>query len=148
MKKIKNILICVILFLSFVLVGCGGGNSSSSNSSSPTKPNSSISNDKVSSSVDKPEHVHNYYIKEEIITNCSEPVVVVYECKCGDSYSKTEIRDLDHNFSEWIVEKEPSEQEKGLQVRECLVCGHREEEEIDIVEHQHHYENGETVPTV
>lgn len=147
MKKVKSIIVGLFVFLAFVIAGCGGGGGGqASNSSSTTKvsssTNSGISTNKPVSSSEPAEHVHKYVVVEEIIENCEGNKIVIYECDCGDKYSKEEPSNRDHNYSDWKVVKEPTEKEKGLERRICGVCHFEEEREIDVLEHKHDYHPG------
>ena len=61
-----------------------------------------------------------------------------HECVAADG-EKLEVGN--HDFSEWVIEKEPTDTEPGLQNRICSVCGYKESENIPVIsseqEHSH-----------
>ncbi|MGN0153550.1 MAG: leucine-rich repeat protein [Lachnospiraceae bacterium] len=64
-----------------------------------------------------------------------------HEATCGHD---TEVADKQaHTFSEWIVTKEATEEEKGLKERSCA-CGYKEVVEIPPLSHTTHVKDGGT----
>ena len=91
---------------------------------------------------------------------CSDKGYTLYVCDCGDQYMEnftdelghdlsdatcekaptcqrencdyTEGEALGHNYGEWVVEKEATEEETGLKTRTCDRCGDVETEEIPV----------------
>ena len=54
--------------------------------------------------------------------------------------SQTPTPTHEHTYGEWIVVTPSTETEKGLQKRICSVCGYEEDAEIDLLPHNHKYE--------
>lgn len=54
---------------------------------------------------------------------------------CGDT---TEVED--HIFGDWIITKEATYKESGMQEHTCTACGFTESKEIPIIEHDHNFE--------
>ena len=44
---------------------------------------------------------------------------------------------LPHEYGDWTVQKEATCTEKGLRSRTCEVCGHVQEQEIDMLPHDY-----------
>lgn len=49
----------------------------------------------------------------------------------GSTYIDDIVEALGHDFEEWTVTQEPSEEEPGAQTRRCKTCGETEEAQID-----------------
>ena len=56
---------------------------------------------------------------------------------CGICDDTTETEE--HTFDEWIITKEATYTETGMQKHECTLCGFTEEEEIPVIPHEHEY---------
>ncbi|MBR6157467.1 MAG: DUF4214 domain-containing protein [Lachnospiraceae bacterium] len=61
-----------------------------------------------------------------------------FENELFETQTKTEVMEaLGHDWSEWIVVKEPTEEEPGQEERTCNRCGKKETEEIPAIVHVH-----------
>ena len=68
---------------------------------------------------------------------CTEKGLIEYTCKyCGDTYTK-QVPATGHNYGEWIVDKKPTEKADGHRYKQCANCGHRIEETIPKLNHDH-----------
>ena len=54
------------------------------------------------------------------------------ECPCGEQFNKEK-----HQFNSGVVEKEPTEEETGIKIYTCLICGYDKEEVLPKLEHTH-----------
>ena len=73
--------------------------------------------------------------------------VHTYDSDCDENCNKCGyFRETIHLFDEWVIDITPSCYEAGLQLRKCIVCGQKEEQEIPI---SHSYDDWEidTAPT-
>ncbi|MFV0396306.1 MAG: hypothetical protein ACK5LC_18300 [Coprobacillaceae bacterium] len=75
---------------------------------------------------------HNYISHITKEATCKEEGIITYTCThdSNESYIET-IPILEHNFSDWIIEKEAQPGVTGLEVRTCSHCGLREERQIE-----------------
>lgn len=91
------------------------------------------------------ECVHEFaYHRVESV--CSAQGYEWYECiYCGFTQDYKLLPVVDHEFGEWHVLEGPTCTRPGLQVRECLVCGAQQEEELP--EPGHAYEPEVRLPT-
>jgi len=87
-----------------------------------------------STSTEEHQHTHSY--TETILTlpTCEKTGVAIYECACGDNY-RTTINESGHNFSEEIIDRQPSCTENGSITSTCSSCGKRETISIDATGH-------------
>lgn len=66
---------------------------------------------------------HSWSEKETIDATCTNPKEVVFLCSvCEETKTIQEGEKSEHIFGEWIVEKEPSTEEKGKRYKICTVC--------------------------
>ena len=57
-------------------------------------------------------------------------------CKvCGEDVEERVSEPLGHTYGEWRVETAPTCQRRGTQKRNCLVCGHVDSLDIEIIDH-------------
>ncbi len=76
---------------------------------------------------------HDYQKKSEIAT-CTKNGFITYICSRCHDIDKTKSENIPatgHNYSEWKVEKEPTEKEEGIESRTCSICHHKEERYIE-----------------
>ena len=66
-------------------------------------------------------HFH-VYIKQVTPPTCTKPGVVRYVCSCGDSSRGEEIPVIEHQYGDWVVVKEATPEEQGLQQMKCSLC--------------------------
>ena len=64
---------------------------------------------------------HKYEAKVTLPT-CEAQGYTTYTCHCGDSYIDNYTDPIDHQLSDWIVDKEPSETEEGHKYKKCTIC--------------------------
>lgn len=76
-------------------------------------------------------HEHEY-TEEVIAPTCTESGYTIFTCECGQTHNGLEVDALGHSFSEWIITKEATFEEKGSKERECSVCKEKEVEEIPV----------------
>jgi len=68
-------------------------------------------------------HTHSYTGTWKAPT-CTEDGVTVFTCSCGDTYKGTDWqRPLGHDYTEWVVTKEPTTTACGDKQRSCKRCG-------------------------
>ena len=73
------------------------------------------------------EHSHDYFKTVISEPDCVNGGEYYFDCACGDSYFEYPEA-LGHAPSEWITDKEPTD-EWGYKHKECTVCGYILEEE-------------------
>lgn len=67
-----------------------------------------------------------------IAPTCLEPGFELHICsRCPLEERHNEVAALNHSFGEWEMVKEPTVEEKGLQVRKCQACEATEERELE-----------------
>ncbi len=64
------------------------------------------------------DHVH-IYTDTVTAPTCSEQGYTTHVCSCGDSYVDTYTAALGHDFGEWVVTKEATLTEEGIETRTC-----------------------------
>lgn len=81
---------------------------------------------------------HKYVAVEEKVATVSEDGYIIYECElCGDTYTRFTYV-IEHQWSEWIIEKEATCTISGIKKRICLVGStHSEMQVIPAVGHQY-----------
>ncbi len=109
----------------------GGGSSVSGNESSDDNGNGGTSTGGESSVV------HNHSYGERVVeATCTAEGYTLYTCECGDSYQRKYTEKLEHEPSEWIVDKEPTCSTEGKKHIECTVCKTEiESEAIEVLFH-------------
>lgn len=66
---------------------------------------------------------HTWSESKIISATCMNPKQIVYTCSmCNEINSVSEGDKAEHSFGEWIVEKEPTTEEKGKRYKFCSVC--------------------------
>ena len=70
----------------------------------------------------KPGHFH-VYNKQITHPTCTKPGVARYVCSCGDSSKGEEIPAPGHAYGEWVVVKEATSDEQGVEETTCATCG-------------------------
>ena len=70
---------------------------------------------------------------------CVTTGLIKYTCTVkGCGATKTEIIEKKkHQYGDWVITKEPTEQEEGEKQRECSICHEKEKASIDKLEHIH-----------
>ena len=106
----------------------------------------SVCGEKIVLDIEKLPHEHNY-VKETIEVSCETEGCILYTCQCGDSYKENIVNPLGHNYSDWIVTKEPTEYESGTREKVCSNCNNKVIEEIERLPHDHKYEEQLVPPT-
>ena len=88
----------------------------------------------------EPQHSHSY-TKTVIAPTCEESGYTLNTCSCGDSYKSDEKDPSGHSFGQWMVTKEPTTSETGLEERECKTCGEKQEKTTEklVQVHTHDY---------
>ena len=67
---------------------------------------------------------------------------------CGEWFEEQEeIAALGHTYGDWILDKEATEEEEGLQHKACEACGDIVEDIIPTLSHEHSYTTNVTAPT-
>ena len=97
--------------------------------------------DAIASTCEKQGNIEYWYC-----SNCN---------KCyGDADGKNEISPEDtmldalgHSYGDWVVIKQPTEEENGSQSKTCANCGDVIMESIDKLAHKHNYSSVVTAPT-
>lgn len=83
-------------------------------------------------------HIHSYTGKEEVVkeATCTEAGLKRIYCEEDGcvAYKEETISATGHTYGEWIVTKEPTEQEAGEQKHKCIHCQHEEAEIIEKLE--------------
>jgi Zn ribbon nucleic-acid-binding protein len=69
----------------------------------------------------------HHYGRVVIAPTCTEQGYITYTCECGESYTADYVDALGHDFTDWVVIQEPTDEEVGLEIRTCTRCGHEEQ---------------------
>lgn len=79
---------------------------------------------------------HKYVVVEEKAATDSEDRYTVYECElCGDTYTQFTYQ-IEHQWSEWVTEKQPTCTAQGIRKRTCTVgTPHSETQEVPATGH-------------
>ena len=80
-----------------------------------------------------PKHTHDYVeeVKDSFVdSTCTEKGSRTFRCSCGDTETK-EVPLKDHDFGEWYVETEATEDHEGLEKRKCKNCDKEESRKIE-----------------
>lgn len=88
---------------------------------------------------------HNYELKPEKSreADCTQPGTEYYVCgRCGDVHL-VRIPAKGHDWGDWIVDKQATDQTDGAQHRICKACGERQDAAIQKLDHVHNH-----IPTV
>ena len=104
----------------------------------------SVCGDKVTAeipmiSVEECEHVWAEVVDDEYLAtaaDCTNAATYYVSCSaCGEAGTDTFAAGdaLGHSYGEWIVTKEPTTTETGVQEKECSVCGDKVTEEIPML---------------
>ena len=95
---------------------------------------------------DPEDHIHNY---TAVVTApiCTEDGYTTYTCSCGDSYTGDEISALGHDFGDWYIIREATQEEVGEEKRDCSRCDASETRDIPRMGHTHSYTSAVTVAT-
>lgn len=68
--------------------------------------------------------VEHQYTTTVTEPTCTEQGYTTYTCKfCGNFYRDDFVEPVEHELSDWIIEKEPTCTEDGWKVKECINCG-------------------------
>lgn len=70
----------------------------------------------------KPGHFH-VYNKQITHPTCTKPGSTRYVCSCGDSSKGEEIPAPGHAYGDWVVVKEATADEQGVEETTCATCG-------------------------
>ncbi len=74
------------------------------------------------------EHVYTSSVTEP---TCAAKGFTTYKCECGHTYTDNEVDALPHTEgTEWIVDKEATEEFAGLRHKECTVCHNSVKSEV------------------
>ena len=97
----------------------------------------------------KKKHTHSFTeqaVKDEYLSaaaDCTNKAKYFYSCSCGEKGSGTFEygSPLGHSLSEWKIQKEATETEKGLKTRNCTRngCNYSESENIPMLSHTHKF---------
>jgi len=81
---------------------------------------------------------HKYVVVEEKAATDTEDGYIIYECElCGEKYTRFTYR-IEHQWSEWVIEKQPTCTTQGIKKRTCSAgIAHSETQEIPAVGHQY-----------
>ena len=96
-----------------------------------------------------PSHTHKFNLETATdkylatAATCTEKALYYYSCSCGERGSETFEygSPLGHSLSEWKIQKEATETEKGLKTRNCTRkgCNYSESENIPMLSHTHKF---------
>lgn len=79
---------------------------------------------------------HTYKYKTTKQPTCTADGYKEYVCsECGDS-KRDAIPATGHVFDKWIEQAHPTCHQKGTAIRQCKICGHTEEKELDVLNHE------------
>lgn len=82
--------------------------------------------------IPKLDHVHNY---DSVVTEptCTTGGFTTHTCSCGDSFTDT-LTEPRHTFRGWEVVAEPTAEAEGKKQRDCIHCGHAEEQVMEKIQ--------------
>ena len=106
-----------------------------------TAPSDPVPSDPVDPSTpSEPEHEHEYVAVMTKAT-CLDVGFTTYTCDCGDTYVGDRIEATGHQWSDWVVTKEPTVDETGEAVSICAMCENTVSRVLDkvIPNHTHSY---------
>ena len=84
-------------------------------------------------------HSHTY--QEEVVKpTCVDNGYTKNICDCGDIHISDEVAALGHDYNEWVVITEATIEKEGSKERTCKVCGYKDVESINKLDHAHTYE--------
>lgn len=118
------------------------GSGNTSNTSNTTNTSNTINTTNTSNTNEQlpaenttnttPEHTHNYIedTSLRVDATCTTPGKIVKKCSCGE-ISEEPIPAKGHKL-EWVVDKDATESEDGLQHQECSVCHEKVGESVII----------------
>ena len=88
----------------------------------------------------EPVHEHEYVAVVTKAT-CIEVGYTTYTCDCGDTYVGDRIEATGHQWSDWVVTKEPTVDKNGEAVSVCAMCENTQSKVLDkiIPNHSHSY---------
>lgn len=90
--------------------------------------------------------IYHYDREHDYIPTVFDNGTQKYQCTMCDEYYTLDSVETEHNFTEWIVEKEPDCIYSGKEIRTCKECGAYETRTINRIDHiAKHYE--EVAPT-
>ena len=107
----------------------------------PSEPAPSVPVDpSTPSGTDDPAHEHEYVAVVTKAT-CIEVGYTTYTCDCGDVYVGDRIEATGHQWSDWVVTKEPTVDETGEAVSICAMCENTQSKVLGkvIPNHTHNY---------
>lgn len=74
---------------------------------------------------------HNYeYLSAAVEATCSQGGIDLYACTDCGRVKAVNTPALEHTYGDWIIDKNPTENETGLRHLECSVCGYKTKPEI------------------
>ena len=85
--------------------------------------------------LDKLPHTHKYK-KSVIKPTCTEQGYTLYTCECEDSYKENYTNMIPHQYGEYVITKQPTEEEEGMQEKICQVCNHKVTEVVPVLQRQ------------
>lgn len=96
--------------------------------STPTTPTETVPVTTVPTTTvpQESQHVHRYMETRQEPT-CTQDGVIWSTCECGKKY-KDYITMLGHDWSEWVITKEPTTESTGDRERSCARCGLKEKD--------------------
>ena len=84
-------------------------------------------------------HVHTF-TQTVIPPTCENKGYTEFKCACGVIAKNDFVVPLGHDFTDWNVLKEATEEATGLQERKCQICEIIEQESLPKLDHVHKYQ--------
>lgn len=84
-------------------------------------------------------HVHTF-TQTVIPPTCENKGYTEFKCACGMIAKNDFVVPLGHDFTDWSIVKEATEEETGLQERKCQICEIIEQESLPKLDHVHKYQ--------
>ena len=84
-------------------------------------------------------HTHTY-IETIVEVTCTTNGYTEYVCLCGDNYKDNYVNALDHDYSDFVITREPTETSGGKKEKTCKRCNYKIVLDIPKLDHEHNYE--------
>lgn len=174
MKKIKNLLLILAMVLVLgVITSCDGTNPATGNENTPTVEHThNYKSEVVNPTCEKGGYTkhtcecgntyndtetsalgHTEVIDEGVEPSCINDGIGLSEGKHCSVCNKVLVAQetvkgsVEHNFGEWTIIKEATEDEEGSKKQVCSICGLENVQSIPLKEHVHSYTSNVVEPT-
>lgn len=81
--------------------------------------------DKVASA--KHEHKYEIFVEDKVLPTCEKEGIKIMKCTCGEK-KEVQVEKSKHEYDEWTILEEATEEKDGLRKHICKICEFEEEE--------------------